>query len=491
MKNHSLSILFFLLLCWYQKGIGQPVKTTTPSHRPNIVFVLADDWSYPHASIYGDPVVHTPNFDRIARQGVLFNNAYCAAPSCTPSRAALLTGRYPHALKQGANLWGTLPVEYPNFTSLLEEAGYQVAFQEKGWAPGNYRPGGYTRNPAGKEIENFEHFIENIGDDQPFFLWYGTRDPHRPYTAGLGRESGMRPEEVVLPPFWPQDSVVKSDVLDYYYEVQRIDYDLGRLLFRLERNGLLANTLIVVTSDNGMPFPRAKANCYDLGTRMPLAIFWADHFEQGKIEDAFVNLIDLAPTFLAVAGIEIPDAMQGRSLLPLLNGEAVAAREQVFLERERHAYARLSNLSYPVRAVRDSQFLLIHNLIPDRWPAGDPLPDNVLKSFADIDNSPTKQLMIENATKHESVKYFYDLSTERRPEYELYDIQKDTFQINNLAANPAYDSISAHYQNILLKWREHTDDYVPLRESSPFDDYEYYGRVNDLLMPTAPDSINE
>lgn len=481
MSRNSVAVLTLLLL---SNVVGAQKKAIeTLSTPPNIVLVLADDWSYPHASIYGDSVVSTPNFDRIAKQGVLFNNAYCAAPSCSPSRAALLTGRYPHALEEGANLWGTLPVAYPNFTTLLEEAGYQVVFQEKGWAPGSYRPGGYSRNPAGKEVENFEHFIENIQEGQPFFLWYGTRDPHRPYTAGLGRESGMSLADVALPAFWPQDSVVKSDVLDYYYEVQRIDYDLGRLLFRLERNGHLANTLIVVTSDNGMPFPRAKANCYDLGTRVPLAIFWADSRRQEATEDAFVNLVDLAPTFLAVAGVPIPTSMHGRSLLPLLSkGKDSVKRENVFLERERHAYARSGNLSYPIRAIRDSQFLLIHNLIPERWPAGDPVTSNLLNGFGDIDDSPTKRLMIERATEG-VIRSFYDLAVGKRPEYELYDVQNDTFQINNLANNPDYEHELAHYQSILHNWRKRTGDHTLIKSKSYYDGYEYYGGSNELLVP--------
>ncbi|WP_194768594.1 sulfatase [Tamlana sp. I1] len=452
--------------------------------KPNILLVLADDWSFPHATIYGDSVVNTPNFDLIAKSGILFNNAFCSAPSCTPSRAAILTGRYPHALNEGANLWGTLPNSYTNYVSELESAGYVIGYQDKGWGPGNYEDGGYTHNPAGKLIENFDSFFEKLDGSKPFCFWYGTRDPHRPYTKGLGEASGLDIDDAVLPDFYPDDSELKSDLLDYYYEVQRIDYDLARILFRLERKNMLENTLIVVTSDNGMPFPRAKANCYDLGTRVPLAIAWGDQIKnKGSLENTFVNLLDLAPTFLDIAGLDIPKEMQGKSLLPLLKGETTQHKDKVFLERERHAFVRKDNTSYPMRAVRDSNYLLIHNLYPERWPAGDPIPTDLNKGFGDIDASPSKNIMISKKDTDKNYRTFFDISTEKRPEFEFYDIIKDPYQTNNLVNSESYQSKILDYKKVLMDWRQNTEDgsLNHLGNDYPFDNYKYYGKYNTLL----------
>ncbi|MBS9462588.1 sulfatase [Flagellimonas sp. 389] len=450
--------------------------------RPNILLILADDWSYPHASAYGDKVIKTPNFDRIAKNGFLFTNAFAASPSCTPSRAALLTGRYPHALKESGNLWGTLSKSYRNYVTLLEKAGYIVGFQDKGWGPGNYEAGGYTRNPSGHEEANFDHFFKNLKGNQPFCFWFGTRDPHRPYASGLGIESGMDVDAVSLPDFYPKDSIIKADLLDYYYEIQRLDYDLGRILFRLERTGMLENTLIVVTSDNGMPFPRAKANCYDLGTRVPLAISWGNKLEKGIVNDNFINLIDLAPTFLEAAQITVPKSMQGESLLSLLLGEKKSySKNHVFLERERHAYVRKSNLSYPIRAVRDSSYLFVHNLFPDRWPAGDPLRKSLLKSFGDIDDSPSKQAMLKKREKSAIYRDFFQLSTSKRPEFELYHIPSDQYQTNNLVGQQKYNGIVEAYRKQLRKWRTETQDVEISEKTTPFDFYPYFGKDNNVI----------
>ena len=241
----------------------QPVAAT----QPNILFVIADDWSYPHASIYGDKVIKTPNFDRVAREGALFDNAYCAAPSCSPSCAAILTGQMPHRLEQRANLWGVLDKQYPNYTRILENQGYYVGLTRKGYGPGNFKAGGYDFNPAGKPYPDFATFYAQAPKDKPFCFWFGTTDPHRPYDLGTGEQAGMKPGQVQVPGWLPDSPVVRGDILDYYFEVQRLDRELGEMLKILEDVGQLDNTLVVVTSDNGMPFPRGKATLYDSGTR--------------------------------------------------------------------------------------------------------------------------------------------------------------------------------------------------------------------------------
>lgn len=158
--------------------------------RPNILFCFADDWSWPHAGAYGDKVVKTPAFDRVAREGFLFTRAFSAAPSCTASRAAILTGQSPHRLEEGGTLHGYLPKKFPVYPDLLEQAGYAVGFTGKGWGPGNFKAGGRERNPAGPPSKSFDEFLKTVPAGKPFCFWFGSLDPHRPYEKGSGLAAG-------------------------------------------------------------------------------------------------------------------------------------------------------------------------------------------------------------------------------------------------------------------------------------------------------------
>ena len=310
MKNPMVLLGLGVLLALLAPGAsGQSPQ------RPNILFCLSDDQSYPHASAYGEPVIKTPVFDRVAREGVLFTQAYCAAPSCTPSRSAILTGQDIWRLGQGGQLFGTLPAEHPVYTELLAGSGYHVGYMDKGWAPGNVQAGGRTSNPAGARFKSFQEFLGKAPEGKPWCFWFGSRDPHRGYKKGSGVRAGMDPAKVQVPAVFPDTPEVRSDICDYFFEIQRFDRQIGEMLELIEKAGQLDNTLVVITSDNGMPFPRAKANLYDLGTRMPLAIRWPKRIPGGRTVDDFVNLTDLAPTFLEAAGLTPPEAMTGRSLL--------------------------------------------------------------------------------------------------------------------------------------------------------------------------------
>jgi len=189
------------------------------SKRPNILLVIADGWSFPHAGVYGDRAVSTPSFDRIAREGVRFTHAFAAAPSCTPSRAALLTGQAVHRLEAGGNLHGFLPKSCPVYPDLLERAGYVVGYTGKGWGPGGFEQGGRARNPAGPVFKSFEEFMQRRPPGSPFCFWYGSQDPHRPYEPGTGAQGVAQPERVQVPRFLPDTIDVRNDLLDYYYEV--------------------------------------------------------------------------------------------------------------------------------------------------------------------------------------------------------------------------------------------------------------------------------
>ena len=288
------------------------------------------------------------------------------------------------------------PDTYPVFPDLLEAAGYAMGFTGKGWGPGDWQRGGWKRNPAGVAFSratvdakpadginprdyaaDFVRFFEQIDDGKPFCFWYGGHEPHRRYEEGSGRKAGKDLDRIEAPPFLPDTETVRSDIADYYVEVEWFDAQLAKMLSKLEAMGELDNTVVVVTGDNGMPFPRAKANLYDYGIRVPLAIRWSESIACGRHSEALVSFVDFAPTFLELAGAEIPASMTGRSLLPLLSGaDDAEPQDYVVAGRERHTHARFDNLGYPARAIRTADYLYIWNMKPERWPAGDPGPDD-------------------------------------------------------------------------------------------------------------------
>ncbi len=463
-----------LLVCLL--ALATPLVNRAADIRPNILYCLADDWSWPHAGIYGDRVVHTPTFDRVSREGVRFNYCFSAAPSCTPSRAAMLTGQYPHRLEQGSCLWGFLPSKFPVYPDLLAKAGYAVGSTRKGWGPGDFTAGGFTRNPAGPSFKTFAEFLKTVPDGKPFCFWFGSTDPHRPYEPGSGARSGLKSDHVVIPPYWPDNDVSRSDVLDYYWKVERFDREVGELLQLLEKETRLENTIVVMTGDNGWPFPRCKANLYDGGTRQPLAVRWPAKVKPGQVCDDFINLADLAPTFLEAAGLKPLPNMTGRSFFGLLTGqEQPGSRNTVFLERERHANVRAGDLGYPIRAIRTRDFLYVRNLRPERWPAGDPQPYKDPKfPFGDCDEGPTKNYILNHRTEPE-VQTCYQLCFAKRPAEELYDLKKDPHQLHNVAGEREYAAAQDELRAQLNQWMKETADPRAIHDDDHWDTYPYFG----------------
>lgn len=465
----------------------------TKAKQPNILFLIADDWSFPHAGVYGDKIVRTPTFDRLAAEGALFTNAYTASPSCSPSRAAVLLGRYPHQNEDGGNLWSEFPAQYPTYVSLLEADGYFTGSTRKGWGPGDFKVSGMEHNPAGKNYDDFQSFRAEKPADQAFTFWFGSTDPHREYVTNTGIQTGMSLEDVTVPGFFPDVDCVRNDMLDYYFEIERFDRECGQLIKMLEEAGELDNTIIVMTSDNGMPFPRAKANLYDYGTRMPLVIRWPKKVNPGTVIHDFVNFVDFAPSFVEAAGLSA-EGMSGQSLWSLLAGEK-QDRDQVYLERERHANVRKGDLSYPIRAVRDHQYLFIRNMMPERNPAGDPTAHQSVGQYGDVDNSITKYLIMnmEGKVKAGAPDYF-GLTFSKRPAEELYDVIADPYQLNNLAEDKAFTTVKSNLSKKLQNWMEDTGD---LRASEPrslywdevrftpdyqFKDYDFKQRIEDYRI---------
>ena len=469
----------FLAVCTVMMSNGRAAQA---DDRPNFLFAIADDWSWPDAGAYGTPVVRTPTFDRLAREGLLFQQAYVSSPSCTPSRGAILTGQFHWRLESAANLWSIFPNKFVTYPEILAEAGYEVGVSGKGWGPG--RPENPKRDPAGKRYRSFSEFLTKRNKDKPCCYWLGSSDPHRPYKPGSGAASGMKLKDILLPACLPDAMVVRSDMADYLFEVQRFDSLGGSAIKALEKIGQLERTVVFVTGDNGLPFPRCKSNLYDTGTRVPLVVRWPGHVLPGRTTEDFVSLTDLAPTFLELAGITAPPEMTGRSLVPLMrssrSGRLDPQRSFVLTGKERHCpvQEKPDMGGYPCRMIRTHNFLYIRNFRPDRWPAGTP---NYKKAvypgswFGDCDNGPTKTYMIENRDKNALLRKLYDLAFAKRPAEELYDLTRDPGQLENVADDPAYADAKRELSDELFKQLRATGDPRVTGGGDRFDTYPYLG----------------
>ena len=468
----------------------------------NILFAIADDQSWPHASAYGTEGVRTPAFDRLAAQGVLFNNAFAPAPQCSPCRAAILTGRPIWQLEEAGTHGSLFPAKFPVFTRILEANGYHVGFTGKAWGPGNWKASGWEKNPVGTEYNekrltpptpdistvdytgNFREFLSSRVAGQPFFFWYGGHEPHRTYAYGSGAENGIDPAGLKLPPFLPDADVTRQDVADHYLEIAWFDQHLGQMLALLEEMGELDNTLVIVTADNGMPFPYAKANLLEAGTHVPLVIAGGMPLSPRQ-SDTLVNLIDLAPTILEVAGLSLPEATPAKSLVThLLEGHP--HRTEVLTGRERHTHARPDNLGYPARAIRTADYLYIWNMAPERWPAGDPPPESpdsaptgsglkpIIEGYEDIDAAPSKSFMLAERAAFADL---FAAAFEKRPGEQLFVIREDPYCLKDVAASPAYAAVLADLRARLEKGLRADSDPRMQGWGDIFESYPRFGSM--------------
>lgn len=459
--------------------------------RPNILFAIADDAS--HFGCYGHSFVRTPHADRVAREGVRFNRMFTTNPKCAPSRASLLTGMHTWQLKEACTHFCYFPGpdEFDVYPDVLEEAGYHVGFTGKGWGPGNFERQGRVRNPAGNEYNartltppadtgiqprdyaaNFADFLADRSADEPFCFWYGAHEPHRHYVQGEAVAHGKTLDEVrSVPPYWPDDEVVRGDFLDYAFEIEWFDSQLGKMLELLEEVGELGNTLVIVTSDNGCPFPRVKGQMYDDDFRLPFVAMWQDRVAGGRVVDDLCSFVDLMPTLLEVGGVGTFPQLPGRSLTDILYAEGEGTvnpeRDRAFMGRERHDLGREGDKGYPVRCLRTPEYLYIHNYAPDRWPAGNPET-----GYTNCDSSPTKRRILD---LHESgtSSYFWELAFGKRPAEELYYLPDDPHCLTNLASQENQQVRLAGFRAELEQVLAETGDPRQQGEGDIFDSYEY------------------
>jgi arylsulfatase A-like enzyme len=448
------------------------VSAAQENSRPNILLCIADDWSAMNAGCYGDPQARTPNIDALAAKGIRFENAYCSSPSCSPSRAALLTGRMAVELEEAANLWGGFDPKFSVYPSLLQDAGYFTGYEGKGWAPGSLEHSGRTENPAGRRYGSFEAFLKKRPKDHPFCFWFGSTDPHLPYEDGYAEASGFSPDNITPPPFLMNTPGVRRSFAGYLAEIARFDRDVGARIKLLEEAGELDNTLIVVTSDNGMPFPGAKTRLEDRGTHMPLIVYWKNGAVNGeRVVNDFVSTPDLAPTFLEAAGVPVPEEMTARSLMPLLtsekSGQIDSSRDFVVTCRERHCPAQPNSWGgYPMRAIRTADFLYIRNDEPERWPQG------VYPSFTDLDKSDCKDDYVKNWNNPEYKDFMGML--QKQPAEELFDLRSDPGQLKNVAGQPEFSGIQKELAEKMDAHLQAVNDPRRSGEGWKFDTYEWF-----------------
>ena len=445
---------FLLLSC--------AVGSAAEKKRPNILFAIADDWGA-HAGAYGTPWVKTPAFDRIAREGLLFTKAFTPVAKCAPSRAIVLTGRYAWQNEEAGNHMAFFPAKLKSWPEVLTEKGWHMGITGKGWGPGVANDAdGKPRAITGKQYSkrkapppasgmsnndyaaNFVDFLNDAPKDVPWCFWYGCLEPHRGYEYESGVKKGGKKLSDVdrIPGYWPEDDIVRNDILDYSFEVDHADDHLGRMLAELEKRGELDNTMIIVTADHGMPFPRCKGYAYQDSNHVPLAIRWPGGLmKPGRVIDDFVNFTDVAPTILDYAGIEAKESgmmpITGASLRPILesdrSGRVIAERDHTLIGKERTDVGRPNDWGYPIRGIVTADSLYLKNYEPSRWPAGNPET-----GYLDTDGGPTKTLILELGRKNRSDR-FWQLNFGMRPGEEFYDLTVDSDCAHNLAAESVHE----------------------------------------------------
>ncbi|TMM58594.1 sulfatase [Maribacter algarum] len=472
-------------------------------NRPNILVIMFDDAGL-DMSAYGSTYVNTPGFDAIAKDGVLFNRAYTPNAKCAPSRASVITGRNSWQLDAAANHVIYFPSKFKTYQEALLENGYTTGHTGKGYGPAlTFAADGSERQVMGPAFNektltpptigigsndysaNFKDFLDKAPADQPWSFWIGTIEPHRGYEYGSGAKLAGKTTDMIkeFPLYWPDNEITRNDLLDYAYEIEDTDKHIQKVLKTLEERNLLENTLIVVTSDHGMPFPRVKGNQYENANHVPMAMLWKGK-SKGKVVDDYISFIDLAPTFLEAAGVDWASSgmhpATGKSLMNIItsekSGQIETERDYVLVGKERHDTGRPNDVGYPIRGIYKDSLLYLKNYEIDRWPSGNPET-----GYLNTDGSPTKTEIL-NLRRKGTNKHFWKLNFGKRVSEELYDIKNDPYCINNLANNSSLEPLKAQLKSEMeAKLLEQNDlrmkGFGHLYEAHPFTrNNDFYGR---------------
>jgi arylsulfatase A-like enzyme len=434
-------LIFFILELFGLKISAQSIK-------PNVIIFIADDVSFDDLGCYGNKQVQTPNIDKLAAAGIRFTNCYLTASSCSPSRNSIITGRYPH--NTGAAELHTQPsLEMVSFPEILINSGYYNV------ASGKFHMGEYARRGFDVIHEDLKQ-VGNGGEDmwltsvrerpknKPFFMWFAAYDAHRDW--GENEFTGTHKPEELEPPFYLADGMkTKTDLAAYYDEIKRFDHHVGQIVAELKRQKVLDNTLIIVMADNGRPFPHSKTRVNDRGMKTPFVVHWPKRIKKSAISNSLVSAIDIAPTILEIAGIEVPEQFQGKSFSKIMAKPGTEFRKFVFAEHNWHDFEAHE------RMVRDKNYMYILNSRPF-FPQLGP---------ADAVGSPSYEELVEIMKMSQISEIQADIFINPRPEEEFYDLATDPFQFNNLATQAEYAQEKERLKNILQLWMDETGDNIP------------------------------
>jgi N-sulfoglucosamine sulfohydrolase len=498
MINQALKIgLVSELLSMSLFGAAAAPEPVAKESRPNILFCIFDDASFEHFKSNGCKWINTPGFDKVAKEGIRFQNFYTTNAKSAPSRSSILTGLYPWQLKEAANHIGQFPSEFKVFPEALKDNGYKIGYTGKPWGPGiaktadgKERP--LTGTPYQKRTTsppttgisnadyagNFSDFLAETPVGNPWFFWCGGWEPHRKYEFRSGTTKGGKRTAMIdrVPSYLPDNDSVRNDLLDYAYELEYFDNCILKLISELEKRGILDNTLIVITSDNGMPFPRSKGCSFEISNHMPMAVMWKKGIKNpGSIVSNYFSTVDLTSTFLDVAGIKSEKsgmvAPSGKSFAPIFQdiskGNNPASKGVLLFGRERNDYGRPNNQGYPTRSIMKDDFLYIANLKSDRYPGGNPET-----GYLDCDGSPSKTVIL-NQRRSGMDDSFWKQSFGLRSNEELYDISKDKDCMNNLSKDPLYTKKRDELKRLLFDTLKRQNDPRMTGAGDSFDKYPF------------------
>lgn len=438
-----LSIFLSLALLVLITSTSQAADTESAT-RPNIVMIFADDVSWDDLGCYGHPTIHTPNLDRLAKEGARFDNAYLTTSSCSPSRCSVITGRYPH--NTGApELHTPLPEGQVLFPQLLHDAGYYTVISGKQHM-GPYALTAFDLVSKGKgpgREADWVPILKERPKDKPFFCWFAAVDAHRKWQASK-EYVPHKPEEVVVPPYLIDSPETRKDLAQYYDEVSRIDFYTGKILDELDAQGIADNTLVLFFADNGRPFPRCKTRLYDSGIKTPLMVRWPAAIKPGTVSKSLVSTIDLGPTFLDLAGVKKDSRIQGVSFAKTLKDPSASVRDYAFAEHNWHVFKAHE------RMVRSGDLLYIRNAWPEQR--------NLCVESIDF---PSGNVLWGRFRAGKLNEFQGDVFLKPRPAEELYLVSKDPHQFQNLADKPEYMSDLVRLRGVLDQWTEETGDTIP------------------------------
>lgn len=428
---------------------GELSAQTQPTAKTNFIVFIADDMAWDDCGAYGHPKIQTPNLNQLAADGMKFNHAYLTCSSCSPSRASIITGRYPHST--GAHqLHLPLPASQVTFVEKLKDAGYYTA------SAGKWHLGTPTESKFDLVTTKLNEWVPTLKQrpkDKPFFMWFAFTDPHRPYQRNIIERPHIH-EDVSVPPYLPDTPEVRGDLALYYDEIARLDGVVGDVRKELNSQKVASNTVIVFLSDNGRPFPRCKTTVYDSGIRTPWIVAWPAQVKAGSVCNSLISSVDLAPTVLELAGLPMEETFQGKSFHKLLKSPEATTRGLIFAEHNWHDFEDFG------RAVRSPRYKYIRNFYTDL--PGTP-PADAVRSDTYV-----KMLELRDAGKlTEDQQCCFQIP---RQEVELYDMEADPHELHNLAGNPEYREVQQELRTALDQWQEETHDRLPrTRRPDEFD----------------------